>query len=132
MDKHAEIQDLVSTLNNINYQIAELSRIKETIEPRVAELLQHGEDGSKTYTEGKFKITCKTAWIYSLNKEEYEVLGARLPACFNPVRTRLAYDLDKSIIRDAEKYASTEELALMSKMITKKQAKLNVKITAGI
>lgn len=132
MDRHDEIKDLVSTLNTVNYQLAELSRIKEALEPRLAELLQHGEDGSKTYVCGKHKVTVKTAWIYSLNKDEYVTMGTRIPACFNPVSMRTSYDLNKSIMRDAEKYASPEELELIATMITKKPAKLSIKISAGI
>ena len=132
MNKQDELNDLISTLNTVNYQIAELSRIKESLEPRVAELLQHGEDGSKTYVCGKHKVTVKTSWIYTLNKEEYVTMGARLPACFNPVTTRMSYDLNKSIIRDAEKYGSAEELQLLSTMISKKPAKLSIKLSAGI
>lgn len=132
MDPRDELLDLINTLNNINYQLAELSRIKETIEPRVAELLQHGDDGSKTYTAGKFKVTAKTGYIYSLNKEEYTINAARLPACFNFVKQRISFDIDKSVLRDAEKYASAEELELIATMVSKKPSKLNIKITAGI
>lgn len=127
-----ELQDLISTLNNINYQIAELSRIKEAIEPRVAELLGHGDDGSKTYTCGRWKVTAKTGYIYSLNKEEYQISAGRLPKCFNFVKQRLSYDIDKATLRDAEKYASAEELELIATMVSKKPSKLHVSIKAGI
>lgn len=130
--RNDEIQELIGTLNTVSYQIAELQRIKEALEPKLAGLLNHGEDGSKTYTQGKFKVTVKTSWIYTLNKEEYMTMGARLPACFNPVTMRTSYDLNKSVIRDAEKYGSAEELQLLSTMISKKPAKLSIKITAGI
>ena len=80
-----EINDNVSTLNTINYQIAELYRIKEELEKRVAALLQHGDDYSKTYLCNKFKVTVKTSYIYSLDKDEYEIMGSRLPSRFNPV-----------------------------------------------
>lgn len=132
MIRDDELQDLISTLNSINFQIAELQRVKESLEPRVSGLLQHGDEGSKTYVCGKHKVTVKSGWIYTLNKDEYITMGARLPACFNPVTTRMSYDLNKSVIRDAEKYASSEELQLLATMISKKPAKLNVKITAGI
>ena len=130
--KNNELEDLVNTLNNIHFQIAELKRIQEALEPRVAELLQHGDDGSKTYTTGKFKVTCKSGYIYSLNKEEYMTMGSRIPACFKFVKERISYDIDKATLRDAEKYASAEELELIATMVSKKSSKLNVKITAGI
>ncbi len=132
MNEHDELNDLLTTLNNINFQIAELSRIKEELEIRVSELLNHGEEGSKTYTEGKWKVTVTSGWNYSLDKEEYEVLGNRIPKCFDIVKTRVAFDLNKQAIKDAEKYASSEELELISKIISKKPKKLHVKITAGV
>jgi hypothetical protein len=132
MNINDEIKELVSTLNNVNYQIAELQRVKETLEPRLVELLGHGDEGSKTYVCGKHKVTATTGFIYSLNKDEWDIISANIPACFNPVRQRVAYDLDKSIIRDAEKYASQEELLLLSQAISKKPKKIHVKITAGV
>lgn len=132
MNKHDELKDLISTLENINYQIAELARIKEELEPRVAELLGHGSDGSKTYTEGRYKVTCKSGWIYTLNKEEYEINSARLPACFKIVKQRIAYDVDKNAIKDIEKYGNADDLNLLASFVSKKPAKLHIKIGAGI
>jgi translation elongation factor EF-Ts len=126
------ITETASTLNLVSFQIAELLRIKEELEARLSALLEHGDEGSKTYIHNEFKITVSTGYNYSLNKEEYEILASRLPACFDPVRKRVAYDLDKSIIRDAEKYASQDELALLAEFIEKKPKKLHVKIMAGI
>ena len=127
-----EINDNVSTLNTINYQIAELYRIKEELEKRVAALLQHGDDYSKTYLCNKFKVTVKTSYIYSLDKDEYEIMGSRLPSRFNPVTKKTSYHLDKQIIRDAERFCSEEELLLFTTMFSKKPAKLSVSIKAGI
>lgn len=132
MNKKDEIQDLISALNNVNFQIAELQRIKEALEPRVAQLLGHGDDGSKTYTEGKWKITCKSGWIYTLNKDEFEINGSRLPACFKVVRQRIAYDVDKNAIKDIERYGSSDDLNILATFVSKKPSKLNVKITAGV
>jgi translation elongation factor EF-Ts len=126
------INDTVTTLNLVNYQVAELLRIKEELEARLCALLEHGDEGSKTYTHNKHKITVSTGYNYSLNKEEYEILGSRLLPCFDPVRKRVAYDLDKTIIRDAEKYGSAEELALLAQFLEKKPKKLHVKIIAGV
>lgn len=132
MSPQDEILDLISTLNSVNYQIAELARIKEALEPRVAALLQHGEDGSKTYVCGKHKVTVKSGWIYTLNKEEFEINGARLPACFKVVRQRIAYDIDKNVVKEIEKYGSSEDLNILSTFVSKKPSKLSVRISAGV
>jgi signal transduction histidine kinase len=127
-----EIQDLANTINNINFQIAELSRIKEALEPRLSSLLNHGEDGSKSYIAGKYKVVITTGFNYTLNKEEYAINSGRLPKCFNFVKQRVAYDIDKLVLKDAEKYASAEELELIATMVSKKAKKLHIKLTAGI
>ena len=132
MTREDEIKENLQVLNMISYKMADLARIKEELEARVCALIEHGDDGSKTYTEGKFKVTITTGYNYTLNKEEYEVLGARLQEQFNPVRKRVAYDLDKNIIKDAEKYASASELALLAQLIQKKPKKLHIKICAGV
>lgn len=132
MNKEDELKDNVSTLNLINYQIAELCRIKEELEARVSALLEHCDDGSQTYTIDKYKVTVTTKYNYSLDKDEYECMGGRLPARFNPVEKKTTYHLNKQIIRDAERYCSEEELELFNSMISKKPAKLHLKITAGI
>lgn len=132
MDRETALKDNLTTLNLVNFQIAELCRIKEELEARVSALFEHGDDGSKTYTFDKFKVTVKTGWNYTLNKNEYEIIGSRLPECFNPVRKRVAYDLDKQVIRDAEKYANPEELKLLSQIISKKPSKLSVSLKAGL
>lgn len=130
--KEEVAKETANTLNLVNYQIAELLRIKEELEKRLNAVLEHGDDGSKTYVVDKFKVTVTTGYNYTLNKDEYEVVGNQLQACFNPVRTRTAYDLDKKVIKDAEKYASKEELQLLSQIISKKAKKLHVKVSPAV
>lgn len=130
--KEETLKETVNTLNLVNYQIAELIKIKEELEARVNALIDHPDDGSKTYSVDKFKITITSGYNYSLNKEEYELIKSRLPECFNPVKERIAYDIDKKIIRDAEKYASTEELVMLAEVITKKPKKLHLRVTANV
>lgn len=132
MEAHEQIVDYAKTLNKINYEIAELARIKEELEARLCALLEHGDDGSKSYVCDKYKVTVTTGYNYTLNKEEYVTIGSRIPACFNPVREKLSYELDKKIIRDAEKYGSSEELNLLAQIISKKPKKLHVSIKAAI
>ena len=131
MNKINEIKDLCLTLNNVNYQIAELLRIKEELDARVNALLEHHDDGSKTYVVDKFKITIKSGYNYSLNKDEYDAIGSRLQSCFNPVKQKISYELHKKVIRDCEKYGSKEDVLLLSQVISKKPAKLNVRISAS-
>lgn len=132
VDSSHRVQDIANTLNLISYQMAELSRIKEELEAQLQDMIGHPEEGQKTYTHGKYKITITSGFNYSLDKEEYEVIKNKLNPCFNPVRERVAFDLDKNVIRDAEKYASKEELLLLSSIVSKKPKKLNIRISAGV
>lgn len=124
------LKDNVLTLKLINYQIADLLRAKARMEAEICALLEHGEEGSQTYEVGSDKVTVTTGWNYTLNKEEWESIGSRLPEEFNPVRVRMAYDLDKKILRKAEMYASAEDLMILADVIEKKPKKLNVKVSA--
>jgi hypothetical protein len=132
VEKQYQIEDLAKTLNTINFEIAELARIKEELEARLCALLEHGDEGSKSYTVEKFKVTVKTGYNYTLNKEEYMTIGSRLPECFNPVKQVMKFELDKTIIRDAEKYGSKEDLNLLAQIISKKPSKLHIAIKAAV
>lgn len=130
-NKQERIKELAMTLDGISYQVAELLRIKESLEAKLCTMWDHGDDGSKTYTVDRYKVTVKTGWIYTLNKEEFAVIGERLPKCFNPVKQRISFDLDKSIIRECEKYGSVDDLNLLSQLISKKPSKLSIKVSAA-
>lgn len=131
VSKDTAIKDCVTSLNLINYQVAELLRIKEELELRLSSLLDHPEEKQKTYTVDKFSVIVSTGYIYSLDKDEYEAIGSRLPDEFNPVKIRTSFDLDKKIIHEAEKYASSEDLNVLSQIISKKPKKLHVRITSS-
>jgi hypothetical protein len=130
--KEQTITETITTLELINYQVAELSRIKEELERRLTALFEHGDDYSKTYIHNKWKVTITNKYIYSLDKEEFAICESRIPVPFNPVKKKVVFEIDKSIIRDAEKYASEDELALLAQFISKKPAKTHVAIKAGV
>ena len=131
-DNTHRIKETILTLNTISYQVAELLRIKEELEKRLSAYLEHGEEGSKTYLCDKHKVTITSGYIYSLDKDEYKIMKEHIPGCFNPVREKISYELDKKIIKNAEKYGSSEDVELMSKFISKKPKKIHVKIFAGV
>ena len=132
MTTDERIKEDITTLNLVNFQIAELAEIKEKIEHRIAEALNHGDDYSKTYYEGKYKVTVSTGFLYNLDKEEYQILESRIPDAFaGIVRKRTAFDIDKTALREAEKYGSADDLNLIAQFISKKPKKLSVRIVAG-
>jgi hypothetical protein len=132
MLREQDIKESAQTLDMVNYEIAELSRIKEELEARLAALVEHGDDGQKTYTYGKYKITVSTGYIYGLDKEEYEANKNHIPDCFNPVKTKVVYEIDKRILKDIEKYGDEANIEQIYSFVSKKPKKLHVKVSAGV
>lgn len=124
------IADKVQALELIGYQVAELLRIKEALEEQVRELVGH-DDVQKTYLFGRYKVTIKAGMNYSLNKEEFESIGKRLPECFNPVTKVMKYELNKKIIREAYLYGSTQDKEILDAIIIARPAKLNIVVSAA-
>ena len=129
--RERKIEETALTLHTISLQVAELTRIKEELEKRLNALLEHGDDCQKTYTYGRWKITAKTGYNYSLNIDEYETLGHFLPKGFDPVRKVIKYDLNKNILKACDNYGSEDEKALMRKFVTAKPSKLNITVKPG-
>lgn len=125
------IVDKVQALELIGFQAAELLRIKEALEEQVRELIGHDEEGQRTYLFGRYKVTVKTGVNYSLDKSEYESIGKRLPACFNPVTVVEKYELNKKVIREAYEYGSAQDIEILNSIIKSKPAKLNIVIGAS-
>ena len=132
MLKEDAVKDTAKTLEIISFQIAELLRIKEELEARLAALLEHGDEGQKSYYEGKFKIVVRTGYNYSLDKEKYEMLGRHLNSSVDPVQKVVKYEINKKVLREAYDHASEKELSILDEIITKKPAKLSVTITSGV
>lgn len=130
--RNRKIIESAKTLELINYQIAELSRIKEEVESKLCELLMHTDDGSKSYIVDRYKITLTSGYIYSLDKENYERIKLNIPVSVNPVKEKVSYEIDKKQIKQMERFAKPEELMLLQQFISKKPKKLHCKITAGI
>jgi hypothetical protein len=126
------LSDNVKALDFVNFQIAELIDIKQQLELKIIEGLHHDHEGSKTYEVGMHKVTVKTDFIYSLNKEEYQIYKYKIPTEFNPVKESVKYEVDKRIMKKCDDYASQDDMMILSNFITKKPAKANVKIGANI
>lgn len=131
MQEHI-LKDNITGLNRVNYQLAKLLEFKQKLEEEIIKGLEHDQEGSHTYSVGKYKVTIKTDWIYSLDKKEYPIYQKKIPTEFNPVKEFISYTVDKRIAREAEEYASSDVLLLIGKIITKKPAKPNVKILANV
>lgn len=132
MLKEEAIVETAKTLERISYEMAELARVKEELEKRMAALLEHSDEGQMTYIQDKWKITLKTGYNYTLDKEKYELLSRHLNSSIDPVNRVTKYEINKKILRESYIHASKKELEILDEIITKKPAKLNVVISAGI
>ena len=130
--KQQEIIDTAATLERISYEMAELARIREELDKRLAALLEQKEEGQSTYIEGKFKIVVKTGYNYSLDKEKYEMLSRHLNSSIDPVTRVTKYEINKKILRESYLHASDKELEILNEIITKKPAKLSVTVGAAV
>lgn len=126
------IKEIAGVLLQIDYQIADLTRVKEELENKLVNAIGHKEEGQKMYVYGKYKITVKTGVNYTLDKEEYEVLGGRLPIEINPVTLVTKYELNKKIIRDGYLYGCVDDIKILDTILKKKPSKLSVVIGAAV
>ena len=127
-----EIEDLASTLNNVNFQVAELLRIKEELEKKMYKLLLHSADGARTYGIGKFSITVTTGFNYVVDKEKYAEMVELIPDVYNPIRIRTAYDIDKKMMQSLEKSLDKDLLEALHYMIKRKDKKLHIRIGSNL
>jgi hypothetical protein len=86
LDQDHIVKDTIMFLEQLNYQIAELQRIKESKEQKLRELLNHEKEGAETYVCGRFKATITTGWNYTLDKKKYEEFADLINPKFNPVQ----------------------------------------------
>ena len=132
IQREQRIEETALTLHTISLQIAELLRIKEELESRLNALLEHGDDCQKTYTYGRWKVTVKSGYNYTLDIDEYESIGNFLPKGFDPVQKKVKYELNKNVIKACEKYGSPEEKELLKQFVSQKPTKLHVKVSPGV
>lgn len=122
----------IKNLDMVNYQLAELKDIKERIESAIVEIMQPEDDCQRTHVVDKYKLTIKTGYIYSIDKEEYEIIADKIPMCFCPVTRRMSYDINKQNLRDLEKFGSGEEKELVASIVSKKPAKTSVTLKVNV
>lgn len=129
---HKELLETIETLEVVNFQLAQLKEIKERLEVQIVEKVDHNMEGQKKYNCGKYAVTVKSGFIYSLDKDEYQIYKSHLQDTLNPVREKISYEIDKKHIKEVEKYASAKDLEIMSHFINKKPAKVAVSIKANV
>ena len=126
-----DIIDLAKTLMGVNDSLASLTVIKEELTARMAALLQHRDEGQNTYKVGKYAIVCKSGYIYSLDKEEYEVLKDKFTPGLDPIKVKQSYEINRDMLRKLELYGSAGDKSLVEDLISVKPSKLSVKVSTA-
>jgi hypothetical protein len=138
VDMSVKINEHLANLDRINYQVAELLRIKAEIEKLViletgrgefdgsGNLIKITKEGRHQHLIGKYKIKIKTDLLYKVNKEEYEIIKNSLREEFNPIKTSISYRVDKKTLASIDLYGSEEDKKLIDKFISFDFAKPNV------
>lgn len=127
-----QIVDYSDTLNRINYELNQLSRIKEEVEKRLYVLLEHGDDHRKTYRYNRFRITVTTGFNYRLDKKLYEKVRNEIPDSINPVKEKISYEIDKKSVERAYESATQIQKMLLGEVITKTPKKIHVSISSVV
>jgi len=131
VDKEMVILDLAKTVSTIDYQIAELQNMREELSKRLAALLEHSDNGQCTYKHGRYSIVCKSGYLYSLDKEEYEIVKSKFTPDLNPVKIRQTYEINRDMLRKIEVYGSDDDKLLVESLISVKPSKLSVKVNSA-
>jgi hypothetical protein len=130
-DKHHAIKDIIVTLEAVNYQIAELKRIKEAQEDKLKTLFNHTKEGQETYVFERYKVEISTGYNYRLNIKKYLEFRELLDPKFDPVKEVVKYELNKKLIKDCEEYGTFDDKDALSAFVEKNDKKLSVKIRPG-
>ena len=144
VDMNVKINEYLRELDRINYQVAELLRIKGELEKLVLEQtrrVEYDENGKITnimkegrhqHIIGKYKVKIKTDMICKVNKAEYEIIKNSLRDEFNPVRTSISYRVDNKVLNNVRLYGSIIDNETLDKFLSFDFAKPNVSLELSL
>lgn len=117
------MKDILSKLDAVNKQIAELKLQKDDLEKLVmAAVSAHPDEGQRTYPFGEYKVTVKTSFNYKIDKDKF--LAMDLDEEINPIRVTKKYEVMPAVMRELKgKYG-----LLFSEFITETPAKPSITI----
>ena len=122
------LEQSLERIREVNEEIANLTVEKEKLTDEIIAALGHEKAGQQSYAHGKYKITCKTPNIYSLDKAAYMNGDVYLEDNFNPIRETKAYTVDKALFEHY--YATSPESVRESlvRLVTVKPGKPSVSV----
>ena len=124
--------EIACELERMNKKLAKMRLDKEQLEAEFIELIGHNKEGSKTYDIGDKSVTVKTEMIYSLDKKAYTGGEVFLPTEFDPVLTKISYEVNKKLFKAYEEMAPESVRDILNQLIEIKPAKPALSIKARI
>ena len=124
--------DNLITLEAVNYKIADLKRRKEELEEKIYQSIGHDSYGQRTYVVECYAVQITTGIDYKLNVDEWQLLRGHIPECFNPVKEKISYYIDKKVIKQLYAYGSADDIKQYDLYMKEKDKKLNVVLKPAI
>lgn len=121
----------IKELKNVNRQLENLSLKKVELMESIILAVGHNHEGQRSYGCGPWKIVVKTPFVYALNKNLYESGEWKIPSAFNPIKTHIAYSIDKIMCDTYIATAPADVRAALIELIDKKPGKASVTIQEG-
>jgi len=120
--------EITAELEKINRKLAKLRLDKEELELELIAAIGHEYEGSKTYDIGDRSVTLKTDMIYALDKKAYTSGDVFIPDEFDPVLTKLSYEVNKKLFNHYESIAPIHVREALNQLVIKKNSKPSVAI----
>ena len=122
------LREHIKELQSVNKKMSQLVVLKEELTEKIIGAVGHEHDGQKSYTYQNWKIEVKTPFVYSLNKKKYESGEFSIPEEFNPIKTSVAYTIDKKRCDEIMERAPIDIIDSLVELIDKKPGKSAVTI----
>lgn len=127
-DRELCLEDSIKQLQSTNKKLAQLTLEKERLTDTIISSIGHAHEGERSYEVGVWKVTCRTPFIYSLDKKMYESNDVYIPDEFNPIEQSFSYKVNK---KECDYYMTVAPKSVrdgLLELITKKPGKASVAV----
>lgn len=131
MQEHILI-DNIKTLHQVNFQIAELLKMKQKLEEVIIDGIGHEHIGSRTYYYDLYKVIIKTPLISTLDLKNYKILKDDIPEHMDPVTQSTVYKICKKKLDYINSTVDKKDLLFLSEFIVAKPGKKTVTLEANV
>ncbi len=120
--------ELVTMIESLNTTLARFKDQKSVLEDELLSLLQHTHEGQKTYMVADKAVSCKTVKYYRVNKALYLADKSGLPDDYNPIVTKIDYEVDKHKYKRMLESAPADVVDVLRLMVVETEGKAAITI----